>query len=50
MELVLVYLAAGIWQFTPWWGKALLLAILSASPFLLGAALLARARRRGQGP
>ncbi|MFM8933415.1 MAG: hypothetical protein ACKOS8_16240 [Gemmataceae bacterium] len=46
MELVLFYLAVGFWQFAPGWAKALLF----ASPLLMGAALLARARSRGRGP
>lgn len=46
MELVLFYLAVGFWRFAPGWAKAL----LYASPLLVGAALLARARKGGKGP
>ena len=46
MELVRFYLWVVFWQFAPWWARALLF----ASPLLIGAALLARARRGGQGP
>jgi hypothetical protein len=46
MELVLFYLAVGFWRFAPGWARAL----LYASPLLVGAALLARARKGGKGP